>query len=172
MQVSQRIAKLVGPVEDLPFGQELALAAGIVDQLLEIATRHVIHHQQLAAVLREVVRDFGQAGMVQAGQHAGLAVELLLHLRQVLWQRTRLRQNLLDRAHPARQAQVIGLIDRTHAALADQLDDLITSAQDNTRLKWCRHSAIMTYVRIPVKQPAPPLGSAKSGARLPCSNEV
>ena len=80
VQVGQRIAQLRGPAEHVLFGDEGVLAPGFVDQLAQVRARHEIHDQVLPAVLLEVVGDFGQVGVVEAGEDARLPVELILRL--------------------------------------------------------------------------------------------
>ena len=55
-------------------------AAGFVHQFFKVLAGNIVHHQIIAAVFGEVVGDFGQIGMIEAGQHAGLLAELALQL--------------------------------------------------------------------------------------------
>jgi len=68
--------------------------------------------------------------MVEAGQHAGFPVELLLGLVFHAGGAGQVGQHFLDRADAAAQAAVGRLVDRTHAALADQFDDVVALTQD------------------------------------------
>ncbi len=80
MEVGQGVAELGGPGQDAGFGQETIMAPCFLDELAQVFARHEVHDEILAAVLLEEIGHFGEVGVVQPGQHAGLAIELLVRL--------------------------------------------------------------------------------------------
>ena len=102
-----------------------------MQNLLKIASLDKIHDQVFSALRGEVVRDFGQIGVVKAGKNAGFDAELLGHLLAFKvggGAAGEAGQHFLDRADTAFQTAIAGLVDRAHAALADQFQDLVPLA--------------------------------------------
>ena len=67
----------------------------------------------------------GQIEVIEPRQRAGLVVELLARLRF----RSGRQVDRFDRTASSGQANVVGQIDRAHAAPPDQIDDPVPFAQ-------------------------------------------
>jgi hypothetical protein len=68
--------------------------------------------------------------MIEPGEDAALAVELIVRLILHPRRTDQLRQDLLECADPAAQAQIFGLVDRAHATLTDQVNDLVAITEN------------------------------------------
>jgi len=128
VHVVQGVAQLRGPAQDLSLGQGMALAHGRGQQLFQVLAGHKVHDQVIPVLEGKVIRDLGQVGMVQAGQGAGLLVELLARLAQLFGSGVGIGQRFLDGADAPLEAQVIGAIRGTHATAPDELDDSVAFA--------------------------------------------
>ncbi len=124
MEVGKGVAKLVGPIEYLPFFQKFPTSMGFFDDLAEVVAGVEIHDQVFPSFMGKIVGDFREIGVIQAGQHFGLSAKLLLDLAHYLGS-ARVRGDLFDRADSAGQEHVFGTVDRAHAALSDGADDAV-----------------------------------------------
>ena len=97
------------------FDSERALLA---HQRREALPDHVLHHEEVIAVLDEEVVEQDQVRVAQLHRNARLALEALDGLRQGVEQ---LGAHHFQRARLAQQA-VLGLVDRAHAAAPDPLE--------------------------------------------------
>ena len=77
VQIAEGITQLPDPVQHLIFGQKFALAPGLVDDLPQIQPLDEIHDQIFPALIGEIIADFGQIGMIEAGENAGFLKKLL-----------------------------------------------------------------------------------------------
>ena len=146
VEVAQRIAQLVDPAQDLCFRQKAPFAARVADDTQQVGTGHVIHHQIVAPVDVKKVGHLGQVGVVEAGQHHGLTMELLAGLCHGAFGHPRRQPDLFDRTAAPGQAGVFGQIDRSHAALPDQGHDAISLVQhracNQTAVQFDRHETL------------------------------
>src|SRR6266516_1905251 len=83
---------------------------------------HELHHQKLTFAMSEVVHDSGQRGMTQVRQQLSFALERapLLVVNS---------EGLFDRDDTT-QILVHGLVDSTHAPVAELVDDAVALAQN------------------------------------------
>ena len=134
VQVFQGVQELSGPEEDLGFGEMFMLSNGFIYDFLQITAFDEIHDQVLAAIYGEVVGDFGEVGMIEPGEDAGLLIELFDRLTQVQFGPALVdeegRQDFFDRADSTVQAQIVSLVNCTHSTLTYKANDFITPAQD------------------------------------------
>ena len=122
----------------------LVVLTGLFDDFPQIVTGHEVHDQIFAIAVCEVVRDFRQIGMIEPGQHLGLAPKLLSQLLE------RLRRNvdvtgrdLLDGADPTSKEEIFRSIDGAHATAADGADDAVTVFESNTGFQKLCHGKQM-----------------------------
>ena len=151
VQIVQGIQDLGRPRQYLALCQKAVLTPGIGQHLLQISSGHIVHDQIFPAAVGKIVRYLGQIGVVQPGQHTGLLVELVHRFGQHLGRTVdpqQIGQHLLDGANPAVQAQIVGLIDGAHAALAHQFQDLIAFPQDNPRIQHVRHAHVPLFMKM------------------------
>jgi hypothetical protein len=80
VEVDESIGQLFGPVEHLAFFQELFTLAGFDHKGAEVFTGDEIHDQEIALALGEDIGDFGEVGVVKAGEDIGLTLELVAGL--------------------------------------------------------------------------------------------
>ncbi len=129
VQITQRVGKLVGPVEHLIFRQRPPLPDGLIDHLAQIDPRHEIHNQEIAVILRKEIGDFGQIRVIQPGEDTGLALELAAIPFALVRGSIHARADLLHRGETPIQPLVGRLIHPAHAALADHLDNFVAAAE-------------------------------------------
>ena len=92
----------------------------VADQVLQSVTVEVLHGDERLAVLFANVVDGADVGMVEGGRGLGLTPETLQSLAvlgHVFGQELE--------SHKAMQPGVLGLVDDTHPAAAQLLDDAI-----------------------------------------------
>ncbi len=134
MQVFESVQELCSPEQHLCFGEALLLSHCFIHDLLQITAFDEVHDQILTSVHGKVVRNLGEVGMIEAGEDTGFLVKLFDRLPQVQFRPALVEeeggQDLFDRADAPVQAQIVGLIDRAHAALTDEPNYFISSAQD------------------------------------------
>ena len=143
VQIGERVAQLIDPADDGVLFEKRISPPRIFDELAQILPGHEVHHQIFAAVLLEEVGDFGQVGVIEPRQNAGFAVELLVRLIFRAGRADQLGQHFLDRADAAAQTQVVGFVDGAHAALSNQVGDVIAVAQDGADQKCLRHKRVV-----------------------------
>ena len=80
VHVFERVAQLTRPAQHFHFGQESIAAARFIHQFFQVLAKNIVHHQVIATILGEVIRDFGKVGVIQAGEHAGFLAKLALQL--------------------------------------------------------------------------------------------
>src|SRR3990170_8776169 len=129
MHVVEGVKQLQRPAHDHLDIQELLGAARLVHERLQVLARHEIHDQVVAAGLAEVVRHFGQVGVVEASQDRGFAVELLATFLSQARRQVGIVFDLLYGTDAPGQAPVFGLVDGAHAPSADDVLDYVAIAQ-------------------------------------------
>ena len=140
VQVFQRIGDLPCPQQDFGGRQELVVATGSNHQRPQVIARNEIHHQVVTFGHAEEVRHFGQIGVVQASQQRGFPVELLAALFANLFRKIPARLDFLHCAHAPVQAVVLGQVNRTHTAAADDLADDVALTEQLIWGEWRRHN--------------------------------
>ena len=108
---------------------------GLLD-LAQVAAVHEFHHQVMQRARLPEIMHGDDVRMVQAGQGAGFAVEPLGKAGVACCGR---RQDL--QRHQPVQGRLPGLIDRAHAALADELKDFELGEQLGDLRHRRRHKA-------------------------------
>jgi len=134
VQVGDGIEELIGPAEHPLDVEELARGQRCIDDLAKVGPVDVVHDQEVRTVVLEIVGDLGQGRMVEARQHAGLAVELGLAIGPV-GRRADVRQDRLDGGDAAGQTQVVRTPDRTGTALTDEFDQTVAVAKYDVGLE-------------------------------------
>ena len=71
-----------------------------------------------------------RVGVIEAGQDAGFSIELIVRLIFHAGRVDHVGQHFFHRADPAAQAQITGLVDRAHAALTHQVNDLVAITEN------------------------------------------
>ena len=134
VQILQRVQKLRSPQQHLRLRQALLLAQHPGQNLLQIPALDKIHHQIFARILGKIIRHLGQIGMIEPGQDAGLLVKLFNRLGDIqlrpLVANQQIGHDLLDRAYPPIQTQIVGPVDRAHSALAHQPHNFVARAAE------------------------------------------
>ncbi len=131
VQIREHIAQFDGPLHHRFLGQ--GAAAGVVQVRFQVLAFDVLHHQEGAITLVEVIIDFGDGGVVERGQGIGLALEDLDHhlahagIGDV---------DDLFNGHKfgdVGEAQIAGLVDRAHAAHPQDAHDRVAVLQNRAR---------------------------------------
>jgi hypothetical protein len=99
--------------------------SALLEQLLQVASRQVGHHQVWSVLVLAKIHHLDDVGMGQPRQRLGLALETLERPRKHL-RRELLRADHLDR-HIAFYAGIEGFVNSCHPALAELLEDVIAS---------------------------------------------
>jgi len=71
--------------------------------------------------------------MIQTRQYAGFPVKRGLDLLLIFFGRVGVQKNFLDSAAATFQTQVFGLVNGTHSALTDQVQNPVTRPQNCAR---------------------------------------
>src|SRR3954449_4123819 len=104
MKIFERIKQLASPAQNLLFTQQFAIFLLFTYNLMQIAPLHVVHHKIFTATSGEVIRDFGQIWMIEAGEYTSFDAELLRHLVKLFFCERIIRQvgqDFLDGADTA-----------------------------------------------------------------------
>ena len=145
VQKDQSIGDLFGPRQHLTLRQELLALAGFDHQSAQVFAGDVVHHQKIAFVLSKNIGDLRQVGMVEAGEHVGLALELLAGLVLGVRRQRGVQPDLFDGAQAAFQAQIVGLVDAAHPAAADKPLDAVAFFEDISGFQ-CSHNVFSIFV--------------------------
>ena len=94
MQAVQHVAKLASPAQDGRLGQE---ARSLLHDLLQGLSVNVVHDQIGLAAFAEMIPHPGQVGVVQSGQDARLALELIVGRLPLLGRGVWIGHQFLDR---------------------------------------------------------------------------
>ncbi|MCG3141768.1 MAG: hypothetical protein HDKAJFGB_03088 [Anaerolineae bacterium] len=128
VQINQRLQNLSRPIQDHRFG----LRAALLHEPIQVFALNQIHDDIFVGVNGKIIVNVRQIGMIDVCQHLGFAAKLRARLRHALRGAIRVGRAFFER-DVAFERKVARMIDRAHAALAQQVNDFIALVDDFVR---------------------------------------